>query len=84
MRRRQRGVGRTPEGVDQRVLLDGGLVQQRGDQGGVGGHAVEAAVEDRLAGWFTGGGVKEERLRAGGRVPLGVTRLQGPAGGDGG
>lgn len=36
----------TPEGVDQRGLLDGGLVQQGGEQRGVRGDAVEAAVEE--------------------------------------
>lgn len=44
--------GAFPECVYLCSLLDGGLVQQRGEQGGVGRHAVEAAVMERRASRF--------------------------------
>lgn len=73
----------TPDGVDQRVLLRRGVVQQGGEQGGVGGLAVEAAAQLWMSAQLTRS-VQEERLRAGeGQLP-GTTRLQRPGGGRGG
>lgn len=68
---------RTPERVDLRLLLDGGLVLQGGEQGGVGRHAVEAAVVECHDGRFMRR--IEERLGAGDRVLLGTTGPQRPA-----
>lgn len=73
MRRR-----RTPERIDPRLLLDAGLVLQGGEQGGVGRHAVEAAVVDDDGRFMRR---IEERLGAGDRVLLGTTGPQRPAGG---
>lgn len=77
-----KGKAFTPEGVDQRVLLDGRLIQQGGQEGGVGGLAVNAAVVDRLSARLARGAA-EERLGAGEGEALRAPGLWQPDGGRG-
>lgn len=64
------------------MLLDGRLIQQGGQEGGVGGLAVNAAVVERLSTQLARGAA-EERLGAGQREALRAARLWQPDGGRG-
>lgn len=64
------------------MLLDGRLIQQGGQEGGVGGLAVNAAVVERLIAGLARGAA-EEGLGAGQGEALRAARLWQPDGGRG-
>lgn len=64
------------------MLLDGRLIQQGGEKGGVRGLAVNTAVVERLRAGLARGAA-EESLRAGQREALRVARLWQPEAGRG-
>lgn len=61
------------------MLLDGRLIQQGREEGGIGGLAVNTAVVERLRAGLARGAA-EERLRAGQREALRVAGLWQPEG----